>query len=765
MRFFQLVCFVGSAALFAVKPLWSQVTVFHTKPYDMLYSTSFSPDSRHVAYSGTWYVRIYDMKGKMVGEYFDRAPFISFRSDFRFWNIHRQSGSQIAFINNEELAVAEKNNGKNQKIKIIGVDGYFKREIKVPMDQLPDESYSNIDQIIVSPLMDRLITIERWTGDFVIRDMNFKVIRRVNLLGTNSYSNRFVNIEEIKFLPDGSGFILKSRGEPLQEGWIAFLTLYDKEGNFIRKLVSDEWVKTIETTYGKIEREKDSYPLNELDISPDGQTVVCTDCVGEIDRNLLGKYKYEEIHPPGSFSEHSYRVAKCIRTIDIKSGKQFQAYVLRGGDVTIKNAKERLPFTNPSISQIFFAPNSKDYIGVSAEGLYKISSDGKILEYLPYQNDDEYAAYYNKVYSKPLGYYSIKPQNLYITADRKTFVSKTIYTSLYFLNTEGAIQGQIKRYYTPFSTGTEGSPIRVSLAGRYFTLDIDQGKESLLWDFKTNTITKEKSSIYWDTSDNEYRMSFDKKGIRIKYRDSDALIPVSHIGSVVPFANRKTAVSDNGLVVVDQEGNPIIKHPKSTYWFRFAMHPGLEHYMVPSVDAKVKTMVKVSITGQKISDYWIGSFISKVLYSPDGSLLLGSHDLSGCISIWDNSNKLLDFPGQTKGHFNEGRFFDLHPDPVMSMAVTKDNRFLFTGTADRIIVTDLKTGSRATISLFYREHYSSTSENVPLDFIVSDSRGRFECSHEARDRVSIMENGTNQTDALWKKYYTQNLLWNYLQGL
>lgn len=758
MRPFIRIFILLNSLVFGVLSLSAQVQVFHGKPYDNLYSTTFSPDGKHVAQSGSWYVRIYTTDGSMVGEYFDRSPRISFRKEFRFWDIHRQRGSLIAFINNEELAIAEKNTTALQTIKIVGLDGVFKREIKVPMKQKPDEDYSTIDQIILSPKMDQLITVESWTGDMVIRDTQFKEIRRINLPGTDSYSDRFVNIKEIKYLNDGSGFMVNSMGQPLSDGWISYLTLYDRKGNLVRSLMNDKWTKSMDTTYGKVVREKDSRPPEKWDISPDGKSVAFLGCIGKIDPKLLGTYKVEEIHPPGSFKELPHKVAYCIRTIDIQSGKQFESYVLYGGDVTLKNAKEREPIVNPALYQLFFAPNNKDFLGVSDKGLYKISKQGRITEYLPYPNDDDYAAFYKKKYNKELGYYSIRPQELFITPDRKKFLSKTLYTSLYFLDTEGKVLGRIKPYYPLYSSGNEGSPIRLSHTGRYFTLQMDPGKDSLLWDFKTNTITREKANIYWDNKDKEYRMSLEKNELHIKYSDAEAVLPANLLRSLVLFDNKQMGVSDKGLVILDKEGEAVKKHPRSTFWFRFAMHPSLEYYMVPSVDAKVKNMYKVSITGQRISEFWIGGFISTVLFSRDGSLLLGSHDSAGCISIWDGKGKLVDFPGQ-----KEGRFFDLHPDPVLSMAMTRDNRFLFTGTADRILVTDLKTGARATLSLFY--HSSPHQDNTAsVEFIVSDDKGRFECSENACDRVSITQKGQSRTKALWDDYFTENLLWKFLQG-
>lgn len=746
--------------MFFAVSVFAGVKVNHSNPL-LPYHTVYSPDGRHFAVSGEWYVRIWDISGNMTGEYFDRFPRISFRKDFRFWNIHRSKGSVIAFLNNKELAIVHNGQGDVRKVVIVGLNGHAVREIDIPGKKINEMGThednrqgrrSEISKVFVSPDGQRIITVEPHGGYFFIRDRDFKELKGIRLEGTNSYSDRFAQIKDLLFLPDNSGFIIKTTGHPVSGGWISWMTLFNMHGVQVKGLLTDQWISSIETSHGKVARDRDNGPPDNWDMSPDGRYISWLGCTGKIDRGSLGTYRVEQHHPAGSFREKPYSVAYCIRKLEISSGKQYQAYVLKGGDETLQNRIERWPITEPYITALFFTKNSREYIGMSAKGLYRISFDGKITSYRENPEDREFSRYYKarygKEHKKPL-----ELEDAVLTPDRETVISR----NYYILNHDGTLKGHVRPFLPVLNTSTEGSRIEVSRDGRYISIEKDRGSDSVLWDTKNGVVTREKASIYWDNRNREYRLSADHSTIKIKYEGSEIVLPIRrHIKSVFPFPNREVGVLDNGLVLLDSEGNARIKHPKSTYSYYFAMHPGLKYYMVPNVDPKIKKMVKVSITGQRISDFWIGSFISTVKFSPDGSLLIGSHDESGCISIWDDNNKLQDYPG----HRN-GRLFDLHPEPILGLAMTGNNRFLVTGTPDGIVVTDLKTGKRARASLYFRNNESNSRE---FGYVVSDSTGRFECSDEEKDRVSIMEDGKAVTRALWNRYYTENLLWKFMQG-
>jgi WD40 repeat protein len=725
----------------------AQVTVFHNISPSYNYFETLSPDGKHFAVSDKWMIHIWDAQGFKIGEYYDRFPRITTRKEFNFWDIERSRSNFITFLNNEELAVVENNLSERRRILIIGLDGNFKRELIIPGEKFNEMGIkdkgehgrqSEISKIFVSPDGDKIVTIEPRGGYFCIRDRNFKELKAIRLDGNQVSGGSFVEILDLKFLPDSSGFLLKTRGQEVKDGFVSFITHYDVKGNVVKGILTDQWTTSIDTPYGKIPRENDSKAPEKWDISPDGKYLVFMECAGNIDKKLLGTYKEEQDHPVGSFKERPYQVAYCIRKLEIKTGKQFQSYILKGGDNTLKTRKTNWPITDPYAMELYFAQNSKDYIGFSSYGIYHLNDLGKISAYYPHPKN------------------ILNTENALLSPDRQKIISN-IYFEKYICDIKANPIGHVQNIAPAFNSSTTGSQIRVSHQGNFLTIDKGKGSDSILMDAKTGKITREKASIYWDNKDQEYRLGADYKTIRVNYKESEVVIPIQkHVNRVFPFANQQVGVSDNGLVLLDKDGNAVQKYPKSTFYQYFAMHPSLKHYMAPNVDAKVKTMIKVSIAGQKISDFLVGSFFSTIIYSPDGSLLIGSQDNAGCISIWDDQGKLVKYPGQ-----HDNRFFDLQPDPIIGLAMTMDNRFLFTGTVDSIIITDLKTGARAKLTIFFSNKDEKSND---VDFVISDSKGRFDHSPGAKSRVSLMEKGKNKTKELWDDYYTQGLMWKFLQG-
>ena len=93
--------------------------------------------------------------------------------------------------------------------------------------------------------------------------------------------------------------------------------------------------------------------------------------------------------------------------------------------------------------------------------------------------------------------------------------------------------------------------------------------------------------------------------------------------------------------------------------------------------------------------------------------------------------------------------------------MTKDNRFLITGTENGTVIANLLTGSRLKISLYYRNDNSNLFPDE-YEYIISDSTGRFECTDGVKNRIAVIENGTAKTDFLWNKYSTKNLVWKFM---
>ena len=735
----------------------SNIKIYHNHS-NIFYKTAISPDSKHFAASDGSRVRIWEINGDIVGEFFEKNPRIATRKEWKFWNIYRSTTPVIAFVNNEELAIVQDEGYSKRKIIITGLDGVYKREYILPgkkineMGTHEDKKHgrqSGISAIHVSPDGETIITFEPYGYYIFIRDKNFKEIKGIRLDPTAESVGRFAEIKNLKFLPDSSGFIIETNGEAVKDGWISTMTLYDIKGNQIRGLLTDKLATSIDSPYGKIPTDP-IYAPKEWDISPDGKYIAWIDRNPKIDKKLLGTYKVEEIHPKGSFKEKPHGVYIGIRRIEIATGKHHLAIVVNGGDTTLKNVEERRPYTDPYIKDLYFDEDSEEYIGSSQKGIYRISLDGKITSWKENSEDTEFTEYYKRKYGKSYSQ-PILLDHTWITPDRKTLISK----NFYFLSIDGDLKGQIGNKKSVLESLRGYEPLRVSHEGRFITLEFDRGKDSLLWDTKTSEITRVNASVFWDTENREYRMSKSNSSILIKYNNSEMVLPSRYLPlKVFPFPDGTAALSETGLVMLDKEGNASKKHPRSTYWAPFAMHPSLKYYLVPNVDPKVKTMVKVDITGKKLSEFWIGSFFTNVRYSPDGTHIIGSHSESGCISIWDESGNLQDFPGM-----QDKRFLDLHPEHASGIAMTKDNQFLITSTNDAIYLVNLKSGKRAKASIFYKNNEEKDTE---FDFIVSDSEGRFEASEAVKHLVGISENGQNKSEKLRKKQFTSGLLWKFL---
>ncbi len=101
------------------------------------------------------------------------------------------------------------------------------------------------------------------------------------------------------------------------------------------------------------------------------------------------------------------------------------------------------------------------------------------------------------------------------------------------------------------------------------------------------------------------------------------------------------------------------------------------------------------------------------------------------------------------------RITDLLAVQVQSLAMTKNNRYLIAlGRMGTVKIVDLKnTKRRVEISFF--------SNN---GFVVSDNRGRYDCSDNALDRVSVVKNRKSLTGSVKKEARVKGLLWKFFKG-
>ncbi len=664
-----------------------------------------SHDGKYFALIGDSKVRIYDVNGNQTGTFIDPDPYINPPNEWKFWNPNRII-SAIAFLpDNRHLAVAV----HQRKINIITLAGKIIKTIDVPVQKMSPESggWSYIDDIIYFPDGKKLITFESADTDIIVRDANYNLLKRINLKhGTMAYE-----FTTIKVTPDGKNFItLQNFETPSADGWTSILKLFDENGNFIRDLENDK-PGSIATEDGKFKKVFIK-PLN-FNISNDGKYVIYKNTYFHMTvPDPLGR----KIKKYGR--EYPMTIIHKIRRTEIATGKQFETWITEDKDI--------------GINEVAFTSDDKNIIAVDLSSIYTISFKGEILstfknENVKYTDGDKELSYPFQTSSEIIN-------------------SKTNAVLAYCTSPKSGIiyynfKGKPLTYL--IHDNLEPKKISVSHNGEFISFEFEKFKQSYLFDVRKNTITTENASIFFDNKNKEQRISYLKdettrkdttvlslNGKSEKYPEYDPRY-------IVILPNNQFAETYSGFTLFDSDGEAIRRYPNCSISQDIAVDPLAKYYVSPSTSAKYKEIYLFDFNGKNLKKWYLGAFFTYAYcFSPDGSLIAGGHDNVGYLQIWDTDGKLLH------------RFSNIHSGQISGIGLI-NNKFLVSSEEDgNIVITNLETKEFLNISLYSNEK-----------FIASDSSGRFDCSEEMEDRVTIFSSGNISE----RKKQTEGLVWKFLQ--
>ncbi|MBN1499692.1 MAG: hypothetical protein JW982_06045 [Spirochaetes bacterium] len=665
-----------------------------------------SHDGKYFALIGDYKVRIYDVNGNQTGTFIDPDPFINPPNEWKFWNPNRII-SAVAFLpDNKHLAVAV----HQRKVNIITLTGKIVKTINVPVQKMSAASggWSYIDDIIYFPNGKKIITYESTDTDIIIRDVNYNLLKRINLQhGSSAYK-----FTSIKITPDGKYFVtLQNTETPSTDGWNSIMKLYDENGNYIRDLENDK-PGNITTTDGKFKRV--FIKPETFNISNDSKYVIykgtyfSTTVVDPLGRKIQ---KYGREYP--------MTIIHKIRRTEISTGKQFETWITEDHKI--------------GIHEVAFTGDDKNIIAVDSENIYTISFKGEILS--TYKNENVKYSEDDKELSYPF------------QTSAELINSRTNTVLAYCTSPKnGIIYYDFKGKPLAYLLHDNLEPLKISVShnGEFISFEFEKFKKSYLFDVRKNKITTENASIYFDNKNREQRISYLKdettrknttvlslNGRSEKYPEYDPKF-------IVILPNNQFAETYSGFTLFDSDGEALRRYPNCSIGQEIAVDPQLKYYVSPSTSAKYKEIYLFNFDGKIIKKWYLGAFFTYAYsFSPDGSLIAGGHDKVGYLQVWNTDGKLLH------------SLSTIHSGQVIGIGMV-NNKYLVSSEEDgNIAITNLETKELLNISLYANEK-----------FIASDSSGRFDCSPGIEERVTA----SDASGKTVKKNFTKGLIWKFLQG-
>lgn len=693
-----------------------QLTISHSfLPYNFYTSTAvLSEDGNYAAITDSYKVTFWDLKGNKLGTFIDPKPYINPPNSFKYWNPNRTIYTVSFLPDNRHAAISV----YQRKIHIVNLNGKIVQTIDVPAKKMSAASkgWSPIKIVKYFPNGNRVITYEPTDIDVVVRDKNFRMIKRIKLMN----GSLGFNIIDIKVHPSGKYFaILQDTASPSKDGWNSLLKLYDSNGNFVRDLETDKPGR-ISTKDGRFKRTP--FKPKRFVFSPDGKYVVYLNDNGYTDSNdPLGRTYKDK-----NGRDIKVVIQNKIRRTEIATGKQYESWILDKRDISFK--------------QINYSPDAKKYIGIGSENIFEISFDGKVQKIIP--NPKFKAMRRNKEYEFS---FSAKDHmyNRY---------SKSIFAYLY-QRKKGIVVYDLKGKMLSVVESQNISPkkIHASHHGEFICFEIDRAKKSFLFDTKKNKIEMIESSVFFDNKNKKMILSekYDKKVrknkvyITINGKTESYLRNDFKPSKLILLPTQQIAYFDNGFTLFTHDGEAIRRYPKASIGLDTAIDPNLKYYVEPNTWAKTKNVLTFDLNGNKIRQWYLGAFFTfAYVISPDGNKIAAGHDNAGYLQVWDKNGKMLH------------RISDLHSGQVRGIAMTKGGRYLMSSEEDGIIrIRDLVKKSTLTMTIY---------ENN--GFIASDDQGRFDCSENMMDSVSIYENNKSFKGSQRKKNRKKGLVGVFLLG-
>ncbi len=662
-----------------------------------------SPDGKYFALAGDYKVRIWNNEGRQTGTFIDPRPYINPPNKYKFWSPNRIIYAASFLPDSRRLAVSV----FPGTVHITDLSGRIEKTFRVKKNDpgTSSDKRSSITQIVFFPGGDRVLTVEPSGTEIILRDENFKMIKRINF----AHGSWSITFPSVKISPDGKYFVvLHSPALPSKDGWNSSMKLYDSNGKFIRDIETDKPGR-IKTPQGKFAGEMLKpadfhFTENSKHIVYMNGTYFTTknDPLNRTAKNKFGRDKKLSIH---------YKIRKTA----IPSGRQEEIWITD---------------SNASIKGLYL--RGDDLYGLGYENIYKIDSRGNIEETIPHENIE----YKTKRGTRQRQFNSSNQvpnveSGLIFAGTNSPYTGTIVYdlkgNSKFILKQDRAFPKKI----------------RVSHRGEFISLEIEKGKKSLLFDTNNNTVKAVNESVFFDSRN---RLCSLKKEYSRERRtniisltrggETETFTTKEHkLFYVIPLPDGKFADFKNGFTLFSAEGEAIKRYPEAKINQDTAIDPKLKFYINADTSSKMKTVQLFNLNGKRIKKWYLGAFFTAYTISPDGSLIAAGHNKTGYVQVWNLQGKLLK------------RFSDVHTGEVKSLAFTRDNRYLVSLEYDGTVkVTDLKENRRLKLT-FLNEG----------KFMASDNSGRYDCSEGLEKRITVSEKGKiisgDRTDRLVYRFF------------
>ncbi len=675
-----------------------QHSINHMNPD--LYEPIVSPNGKYMATIGNNKVKIWDTQGNLLSTFLDDDPYINPPNKFKYWQPQRRIYTVTFLPNNKELAVS----AFKRRIYILGLDGEVKKRYILKDLKGATES-SGIYKIVFFPKTKRLLTYETpYNDEFVIRDLNFKLIKRINMKNS-TYSQTF----HILSHPSSKYFIVgRSPAIPSKNGWDASIQLFNLNGKVIKDIENNKPEK-IKTPDGKMKK-KFIHP-KQFQISPNGKTLIY------LERNSFKdplKRKFLKQGRTKKVEVNRYWYGR-IRWVNLFNNKKFEFWISEEAN---------------DIRHISFL-NNQTILAIGTNHIYHFSLKGKLLKTIK----NKEITYKGKKIPFSISNAVIVPKQKIISAYEKKYLQWIIYKT----------NGKIIRFLPKPSF--KFTNVAISHRGDFLTFEVDRANKSLVFDTKKNKVFTKNASVWYDNKNREYSLSHSRKAYENIIKYHQRMIKISHRNekyvNLLPLPNGTYANLKNKFTLFKLSGVAIRRYPKAKISLDTAIEPKLKYYVYANTSDKYKTFQLFNMNGKKIKEFYVGAFFSfGIKTSLDGKWIIAGHDNAGVISIWNKNGKLLN------------RIFNLHSTSIKGVALTENKRFLLSTAIDGTIkILDLKTKNVLSLSLLKNNQ-----------FLASDLKGRFNCSKEAKNFVSIVQSNKNQNKKLWNKAFTPKLIYKFLKG-
>lgn len=665
-----------------------------------------SPDGEKYALIGDDSVHIYNADGRKLGTFIDPSPYINPPNEFKFWNPNREI-SAVAFLpDSKHLAVAV----YQRTVHIITLDGKILRTIKVPRKKMSAASggWSYIRKIVYFPDGKRLITFEPTDIDVVVRDSNYKMIKRINLMnGPMGFA-----ISDIKITPDGKYFVtLQDYQSPSKDGWSSVIRMYNKNGVFIKDLETDKPVR-IKTQDGRLQRAFIKPGI--LRMSSDGKNIVYFARTNI--KDPLGRtFEYRS-------SKRTLRVEYKIRKISLHGSDHYETWVTNK--------------TNISLKDVFLSKNGKYYIVLGNNNIYHLSLNGKVLKTIKYPEVDYISSGKLRKSQLSLSYHELNQKSENVVSLPSLSGRAAVVIDL-----DGKLKSIVR------TNNLVPKRVYVSKNGEHISFELERAKKTYLFNSSDNKISTENASIYYSLKNKIIKLGIEKKGYKkvpyILNRYGKQLYPEYKSHLLMLFPNEKFAELSKSFTLFKGNGDAIRRYPNVYVDNSTVFHPDLKYYIFANTSAKYKTVILKNLQGRKIKEWYLGAFFtSSYSISSNGLRIAAGHDKAGYVQVWNQNGKLLK------------RISHIHSPEILATAITGDNRFVLSSDySGKTVVYDLKTDKYLSIYLFPDEK-----------FAAYDSEGRYDCSDELNDLVIVNKNGEAVTGFRKRAYREKNLVEKFFKG-